>query len=79
MNANYQKGTDSELTGPSKRIVAIKSVMRKAKESLKAGEAKFGEVIAILCIQKQGVWKAKLWPIQTGISSNYYIICSDGI
>lgn len=54
MNANYQDGIDSELTGPSKRNVTIKSVMGKAKESLKAGEAKSGEVIAILHIQKQG-------------------------
>lgn len=58
--------------------MAITFLMRKAKESLKAGEAKSGEVIAIVGMQKQG-WKAKLWPIQTGISSNYYIICSDGI
>lgn len=43
------------MTGPSKQNMAIKFLMRKAKESLKAGEAKSGEVIAILCMQKQGM------------------------
>lgn len=47
------------MTGPSKRNVAIKSVMRKANESLKAGEAGSGEVIAILSIEKQEVGEGR--------------------
>ena len=56
--------------------VAIRSVMRKAQEGLKAREAKFSEVIPPSTFRG---WEAKLWPIQTRISSNYYIICNDGI
>lgn len=54
----------------------IESIMRTAEGSLEAlGEAKFGEVI----LPTSRGWEAKLWPIQTRISSNYYIICNDGI
>lgn len=76
MNTNYEHKTDFTGTGRLELNVAIKFVTRKARESLEAAEAKFGEVILPSTFRE---WKAKLWPIQTRISSNYYIICNDGI
>lgn len=76
MNTNYQHKTDLKLARPWMPNVAIASVMRKVQGGLKARGAKFSEVIPPSTSRG---WEAKSWPIQTRISSNYYIICNDGI
>lgn len=52
MNTNYEHKTDLKLARRSVLNVAIKSIMRKAREGDKAGGATFGEVTLPSTLQK---------------------------